>query len=603
MIRATALPHTAARFENALSIVVLAVMPLLPLVEVAARKLVGGGVPGSIPVVQHLTLWTAFLGAALAARSDRLLALSTSTFLPDWMRPWIWTFTSAIGAGVTGWLLVASLQLVQVEREGGAVVAWGIPAWAALSVMPAGLAVIAARLVWRSAQTGRGRVVAAVGLAVPLLVHLFPESQSAALIPGLILILAAAALGLPIFAALGGAALLLFWNDAVPLATIPSEMYRLTAHPMLPAVPLFTLGGYILAEGGASQRMLRVFGALVGWMPGGLAIVTTLVLAFFTPFTGASGVTILSMGGLLAPMLVKASYPEKTSLGLVTVAGSIGLLFPPSLPVILYGVSAGQPIDRLFVGGLLPGILLVLVVAAWAARKGWTAGAARTPFQPREAASALWAAKWELLLPVVVLVGIFGGFATLVEAAALTVLYALVVECFVYKDLQVRKDLPRIAVECATLVGGFLMIVAAALGFTSFLIHAEIPMRVLAWMQAHVHSPLIFLLLLNVFLLIVGALMDIYSAILVVVPLIVPMAQAYAIDPVHLGIIFLANMELGYLMPPMGENLFLSSYRFHQPLGWIYRSTAPFMVMLLVAVLLITYVPALTLAPVKWLLP
>lgn len=589
-----------AKVENSFSVALLAVMSLLPLLEMAGREMFGRGIPGSIPIVQHLTLWIAFLGAALATRSERLLALSTAAFLPVRLRRPMKIFTSALGAAIAVCLFLASLDLLLVEREAGGEVAWGIPVWVAISIMPAGFAVIAGRLIWHAAETVRGRLLAASALAIPVVLGLFPSLQAAELlVPGLVLILLATALGLPIFAALGGAALLLFWSDGIPVAAVPVETYRLSATPMLAAIPLFTLGGYILAEGGASRRLMRSFTALVGWMPGGLAIVTTLLLAFFTPLTGASGVTILSMGGLLLPMLTQAGYREKSSVGLVTVSGSIGLLLPPSLPVILYGISAKTPINQLFIGGILPGVILILLVAGWGASQGWRAGAGRTPFRIREAAAALWEAKWELLLPVVVLVGIFGGFATLVEAAALTVFYAFVVECFVYRDLSIRRDLPRIVVESATMLGGFLIILGVALGFTNYLVHAEIPMRALHWVSAHIESPIVFLLALNIFLLIVGALMDIYSAILVVVPLIAPMGLAYGIDPVHLGIIFLVNMELGYLMPPMGENLFLSSYRFNQSLTRVYLSTIPYLFLLLGAVLLITYVPFITLGLVN----
>ena len=589
-----------AKVENSFSVALLAVMSLLPLLELAGREMFGRGIPGSIPIVQHLTLWIAFLGAALAARSERLLALSTATFLPVGLRRPMKIFTSALGAAIAVCLLLASLDLLLVEREAGGEVAWGIPVWVAISIMPVGFGVIAGRLIWHAAETRRGRLLATSALAIPVVLGLFPSLQAVELlVPGLVLILLATALGLPIFAALGGAALLLFWSDGIPVAAVPVETYRLSATPMLAAIPLFTLGGYILAEGGASRRLMRSFTALVGWMPGGLAIVTTLLLAFFTPLTGASGVTILSMGGLLLPMLTQAGYREKSAVGLVTVSGSIGLLLPPSLPVILYGISAKTPINQLFIGGILPGVILILLVAGWGACQGWRAGAGRTPFRIREAAAALWEAKWELLLPVVVLVGIFGGFATLVEAAALTVFYAFVVECFVYRDLSIRRDLPRIAVESATMLGGFLIILGVALGFTNYLVHAEIPMRALHWVSAHIESPIVFLLALNVFLLIVGALMDIYSAILVVVPLIAPMGLAYGIDPVHLGIIFLVNMELGYLMPPMGENLFLSSYRFNQSLTRVYLSTTPYLLLLLGAVLLITYVPFITLGLVN----
>ncbi len=589
------------RFENALSIAVLGLMSLLPLAEMAGRAFLDRGVPGSIPLVQHLTLWIALLGAALATRFDRHLALSTVSFLPERVRPAIRILTFGLGATVAAWLGVASLDLVLIERDAGGVVAWGIPLWAALAVMPAGFAVIAGRLIRRSAESFQGRLTAALFLVIPASLALVtkPEETGIPVAAGLV-ILCATALGMPIFAAIGGAALLLFWHDGTPLNAVPGQTYRLSASPMLPAIPLFALGGYILAEGGAGRRLIRLFTAWVDWAPGGLAVVTACVLAFFTPLTGASGITILSMGGLFLPILVQAGYPEKTSVGLVTVSGSIGLLFFPSLPVILYAYYSNQPIDRLFIGGLLPGVLLVSAVAWWAARQGRLSGATRTPFRAREAAAALWGAKWELLLPLIVLGGFFGGWATLVETAALTVVLSLFIECVVHRTLSVSRDLSRVVVECSTLVGGFMIILGVALSFTHFLVLVDVPTRALGWVQSHIESPLLFLLALNIFLILVGALMDIYSAIIVVVPLVYPMAAAYGIDPTHLGIIFLANMELGYLMPPMGENLFLAGFRFEMPLTRIYRYTLPYVVILFVAVLLITYVPWLTLGPVAW---
>ena len=589
-------PTPLGRTENALAIAVLAVMAIMPLAEIVGRKWLGGGIPGSFPIVQHLTLWITFLGAALAARSNRLLALSTATFLPDGWRQRVEVFTSGLAAGITAVLIWASIDLVLVDYEFGDRVAWGIPVWVAELVMPVSLAVVAARLIGRVSGSRWTRLLPALGLLIPLLFGLIevPE-ESGLLLPACVVIVVGTALGLPIYAAIGGAALVFFWDEGTPVSAVPGETYRLTTEAMLPAIPLFTVGGYLLAEGGSGKRLMRLFSAWMGWLPGGLAIMVTLVLAFFTPLTGASGITILSMGGLLLPMLVKAHYPEKTSVGLVTVSGSIGLLFFPSLPVILYAFHAEQPIERLFVGGLLPGILLVFVVAAWAGHRGWLSGAVRTPFDGREAVSALWEAKWEILLPVVVLGGLLGGYATLVETSAITVLYAFVVECFIFRDLSVKRDVPRVFVESATLVGGFMIILGVALGFTNYLVIAEVPTQALDWVQSHIESKILFLLALNLFLIVVGALMDIYSAILVIVPLITPMAAAYGIDPVHLGIIFLANMELGYLMPPMGENLFLSSYRFNQPLTRVYASTLPYVVILLLAVLLITYVPEMTL--------
>jgi tripartite ATP-independent transporter DctM subunit len=579
-------------------VAVLAVMTLLPLVEIGGRTFAGRGVAGSIVLVQHLTLWVALLGAALAARSDRLLALSTPVFLSDRWRVPVRIGTSAVAAGISGCLTYASLVMVRTEGGAGDTVAWGIPVSWALVVLPAGFGVVTARLVSHASDGWGGRTLAALGLAFPVLFAWQPGLQDSGgvILSAGLLIAAATILGMPIFAAIGGTALLMFWADATPVTAVPGETYRLTVSPMLPAIPLFCLSGYLLAEGGASTRLARLLTALVGWLPGGLAIVTTVVLAFFTPLTGASGITILSMGGLLCPVLLRARYPDPTAHGLVTVSGSIGLLFFPSLPVFLYAFYANLPYDRLFIGGLLPGVLLVLVVAGYAAARGWLAGATRTPFAAREALVAVWQAKWELALPLVVLGSLISGLATLVESAAIAVLYALVAGCVVHRELTPR-DVSRVAVECATLVGGFLIILSVALGFTAFLVLAEIPTQALAWVRSHIASPEVFLLALNLLLIVVGALMDIYSAIVVFVPLITPIAAEYGIDPVHLGIVFLANMELGYLMPPMGENLFLSSYRFRRPLSEVYRSILPYTVMLVIAVLLITYLPSLT----QWL--
>ncbi len=589
-------PSLLLRLETALSFAAMAAMTLLPLLEILSRKFLGRGVPGSAPIVQHLTLCVAFLGAALAARYDRLLALSTASFLPRRLRGGARIFTGALTAAVACGLAWASVELLRAERQAGTILAVGIPVWAVICVMPAGFGAVAVRVVWRASSAWWGRALAGVGLAVPPVLRLAaPFGTPELWWPGVVTILAAVVLGLPIFAGIGGLALLAFWSEGTPIAAVSVEAYRLSASPLLPAIPLFTLGGYFLAEGGASTRLVRVFQALIGWMPGGPAVLTAVVFAFFTCFTGASGVTILSLGGLLLPVLIRSRFPEGFSLGLVTAAGSLGVLFPPSLPVILYGVYARTQIDRMFIAGFLPGVLLLALVALWCVWRGLAAGAERAVFRWREAAASIWEAKWELLLPVVVLVGIFGGFATLVEAAALTVFYAFIVECFVYRDLAVKRDVPRVVVECVTLVGGVLLILGVALGFTNYLIDAQIPTRALEWVSAHIESRILFLLALNGFLLIVGCLLDIYSAILVVVPLIAPMGEAFGVDPIHLGIIFLANLQLGYLTPPVGMNLFLSAYRFEQPLTRVYRYSFPFLLLMLAGVLLITYVPALSL--------
>ncbi|HYE98569.1 MAG TPA: TRAP transporter large permease subunit, partial [Planctomycetota bacterium] len=376
-----------------------------------------------------------------------------------------------------------------------------------------------------------------------------------------------------------------------PVAAIPVETYRLVTSPSIAMVPLFTVVGFLLAEGKSSERLLRSFQALFGWMPGGLAIVTTLVCAFFTTFTGASGVTILALGGLLLPMLLKAGYRERFSIGLLTAAGSIGLLFPPSLPVILLGVQAQVPINALFYKAAVPGTLLVLSVAALGVVEAIRAKVPRTSFDAREAGRALWAAKWEILLPAVAIVALFGGFTTPVEAAAITVLYALIVQVVIHRELRPLRDLPRVLVTSMALIGGVIAILGVAMGLTNYLVDAQVPDQAAAWVKAHVHSKFVFLLALNAFLILVGALMDIYSAIMVVVPLILPVAAAFNIPTMHLAVIFLANLELGYLVPPVGENLFLSSYRFNQPVLRVAAYTVPFMIAILVAVLIITYLP------------
>lgn len=595
------------RIEGGFASLMLVVMVVLLSSEMVARVL-GTGVPGSVPIVQHLTLWVGFLGAALAAKEDKLLALATPTFLPEgrWRRL-SKVFALTVGAGVTALLYRASWEFMQVEREFGDEVALGIPVWVALLVLPVTFGIIALRLVWQAGvgegrQRWLGRVVAAGGLLVGAwigrLAVLSEEDPDLVVIgsiwPGLLLLAVAMLLGTPIYAVLGGAAVLLFVHDFVPISAVPVETYRLAVSPTLPAIPMFTLTGFLLAEGKSSERLVAVFRAFFGWIPGGTAVVAAVVCAFFTIFTGGSGVTILALGGLLFQALQSEGYRENFSLGLLTASGSLGLLLPPALPLILYGIVAGVPITDLFLGGLVPGILLVALVAAWGMREGIRSGAARTSFALAAAGRAMWLAKWELLLPVFLLVAIFSSYATVVEASALGALYALVIQCFVNRDLSLTRDLPGVLRQCVVLVGGVLIILSVAMGLTSYLVDAQVPAQLLELVQSHIESPLVFLLMLNIFLLLVGCLMDIFSATVVVVPLIVPLGAAFGIDPIHLGIIFIANLELGYLTPPVGLNLFLASYRFERPLLAVYRSAVPMLIILGIGVLLITYVPFLT---------
>jgi len=595
--------------EDLLVSLVLAALVLLPLGEIVLRKLFQAGISGATAFEQHLTLLIGLLGGALAARDRRLLTLSTLTDLLQGQGQVVArVFSSAFAAGISVFLGVAAAQLVQTEREAGNILAYGIPVWTLQVVMPVSFGAIALRVLWWAAASWRGRLVALLLAGGVVWTGLQPPiAPDTLVLPALVTLLVAVVLGAPIFVLLGGAALILFWGQELPIASISLTHYSMVTNPTLPTVPLFTLAGYFLAEGGASKRLIRVFQALFGQFRGGPAIVTVVACTFFTSFTGASGVTILALGGLLMPVLMGAGYSERSTLGLLTGSGGLGLLFPPSLPLILYAIVAslnakagGVTIEKMFLGGLGPGLLLVAMAAWMGVRLGPKEPAGRPAFDRGEAGRAMWVAKWELLLPVVALVALFGGVATPVEAAAVTALYAFAVETFVYRDFKRAREIPRIMAECGLLVGGVLLILGVALGFTNYLIDAEIPTRAVEWVTGAVQSKYAFLLAVNLCLLAVGCVMDMYSAIVVVVPLIVPLGLAYGVDPIHLGIIFLANMELGLLTPTVGINIFLSSYRFGKPVLQVSRAVIPMQCMLVIGVLVITYLPPLTTFLPRW---
>ncbi len=405
-----------------------------------------------------------------------------------------------------------------------------------------------------------------------------------------ILIVVAAAFGAPLFSIFGAGSLVGFIHADIDPSAIIIQMTQLVSAPALVAIPLFTFAGYVMAESKMPERLVEVSQTLLGWMPGGLAFVTLFACSFFTAFTGASGVTIIALGGLLYPILVKRGYPENFSLGMMTCCGSLGLLFPPSLPIILYGMVAGVDVDKLFMAGLLPGILLIIMIAGYSLYVGG-AHTDRMPFKIKSTLKALKAAAWEIPLPFLVLIGVYGGYTTASEAAAVCAAYIFVVEVFIYKDLSLTKDIPRVMKDSMVLVGGILIVVAVALGFTNYVIDQEIPMKLFELTKKYISSPYMFLTVLDLFLLVVGCLIDIFSAILVIVPIIVPVAMGYHIDPVHLGIVFLANMEIGYLTPPFGLNLFLSAYRFKKPVAKIFMDSLPFVIILLTGLALLTYVP------------
>lgn len=586
-----------SRFEDAVAASALAVMTVIPLLEIVLRRTAGVGIPGAGPIVQHLVLWVGFLGAAIAARDGKLLSLATGSLVPDgWPRQVTRVIAAAIGAAVAVILMLAAVEFVQSERGVGSSFGAGIPTWVAELVLPVGFGLIALRLAWRASGGWGGRLAASLGLVAGWILGTHPallEGRSA--VPGLALIILGGALGAPIFAILGGAAAVLFMADGVTPAAILIETYSLSVSPTLAAIPLFTLTGFLLAEGQASERLLRVFRSLVGWIPGGTAVVCAVLCSFFTAFTGGSGITILALGGVLFPALVRDGYRERFSLGLLTASGSLGLLLPPSLPLMLYGVVAQMPIEDLFIGGLLPGVLLTTMVALWGMREGIVSRAGRQRFVWREAGAAMWDAKWELAMPVVVLVALFSGLATSVEAAALTAAYALFTQSVIHGDVSIRRDLLRVFAECVGLVGGVLVILGVAVGLTSWLVGAQVPMHLVEFTRAHIESRTVFLLALNLFLILVGCLMEIFPAIVVVVPLIVPLGAAFDVHPIHLGIIFIANLELGYLTPLVGLNILLASYRFKRPVLEVARAALPMAGILAVGVLVITYVPWLTL--------
>jgi C4-dicarboxylate transporter DctM subunit len=403
-----------------------------------------------------------------------------------------------------------------------------------------------------------------------------------------------ALLGTPLFVVITMSAMMGYMRSDISLSAVPIEIFGIAEMPILLAIPLFTFAGYLLSESNAPARLVRLTGALLGWMPGGLALVCIAACAFFTAFTGASGVTIVALGAVLYPALGQAGYSEKFSLGLVTSAGSLGLLFAPSLPLILYGIVAEVPIDDLFIAGILPGIVMMLFMGGYSL---WANRANRMPlsdFSTGELIAAIKATVWEIPLPFIVLGGIYSGYFAVSEAAAVTAVYVLIVEVFVLRDVEWRR-LPSITRESMVLVGGILLILGVSLASTNYLIDAQVPEMLVNVVNRYVSGPISFLLLLFFFLLILGAILDIFSALVLVVPLILPIAQIYEVHPVHLGIVFLATMQLGFLTPPVGLNLFISSYRFEQSIVRVYMATFPFLMMLLIAVLLITFWPGLSL--------
>ena len=576
--------------------IIIALLISLPVLEVVARFFGTTAITSSRMVVQHLTLWVGFFGAVLASSRGKLLSLSSSNlFEPESsfsIKHFIAKSTSLIILISLFW---GSLQLVTVEYQYPVNISPLISRWFAQSIMPISLMLMLVILFFKSYSSLKNKFALLISILLFLSIVSIPQvrESSVTLWFSFFSIIFSLFYGLPIFLGLGGIAALLFWFDWTPLSAISAETYRVVVSPTLPTIPLFTIAGFLLAESKSSIRLLSLFQALFGWIPGGTPIVLVIICGFFTAITGGSGVTILALGGLLMPMLIKDGFSKDFSLGLITVSGSIGLLFPPSLPLIIYGVTAGVSIKSIFLGGIIPGLLILVIVASWAIFSSKRQSVAVYGFKINNIKSALIESKWEIAIPFIIMFGIFGGYMTLVETAAISALYVLFITVVIYRDISFSK-VGNILIDCCALIGGVLIILGVAMGLTSYIIDAEVPMTLLKWVKTNISSKYIFLILLNVFLLIVGCMMDIFSATIIVVPLIKPIAAYFGIDPIHLAIIFIANLELGYLTPPVGMNLFLSAYRFDESMKSVYTSTMPFYFVMLFFVILITYFPILS---------
>ncbi len=573
-----------------LAALALVLMALIPLVEILSRPMMGKGIDNAPVVVQHLGLLMAMAGAIAAERFGHLTSLGV-------MLPRFYAVGQLGAAAVCGVLAWASGQLVLSEMSAEQMLAYGVPVWWFEAAMPIGFACLALKLGARCSTQWHLKLAGA--LVAPLLGAWLAYSFDGEALPlwpwvmGLVLLLS---FGAPIFAVLGGLALALFWQDGLPLASIALSHYQITVNPSLPALPLFTLAGLIFAGTGAAQRLGAVFVALFGGGKTGTVIAATVLCSCFTAFTGGSGVTILALGGLLLPLLQGVGYPERKGISLVTSASALGVLLAPSVPLIMYAIIARVPINTMFLAGIVPAVVMVvcLLIFGGYLRKDviLTDSTAKSTFSMQALRDAAWHAKWELLAPVVAIGSLASGFATPTESAALTAIYAVLTQAFAHRELDAKK-LGDCLSQCTQIIGGVMLILGMALGLTNYLVDAGIPDLATEWVQSVTQNKWVFLLALNVFLFAAGALMEIYAAIVVLVPLLLPLAISYGIDPVHFGIIFLANMEMGFLCPPAGMNIYFASAVFKQPIRTVAASVAPALLAIFVGTLLISWLPLL----------
>ena len=585
---------------NALCLFLFLILISFPIFQILSRYISFFSIPASQEIVQHMTLWIGFVGAVIAARSNKLLSVVREpVFKSDKNISLTQFLVHIFSVSIVFVLSVSYLKMIQIGIQYPENIAPFIPTWVAQSIIPLGLILIWYQMILTSSSDLKYKLFLAIFSIIPTIVLYFwqfPLANPLLLWTKVIFAVVLVAFGLPIFVLLASLSIFFFLSEPSDwatnfdlISTISDSAYRIVVSPTLAAIPIFTLAGYILAESKISERLINFFKSSVGWIPGSTVLIVVLLCAFFTALTGGSGVTILALGAILYPILIHDGYSKRFSLGIITTAGSLGLLFPPSLPAIIYSVTAGINPLELFRQAFIPAIFLMSIMFFYGLYKRPKARKIEK-FDLSKALNTANIAKWEIAIPILIILSLFTGFATLVESAALLVLYVISVELFIYKDISM-KDLPKIVINCATLVGGVLIILGFAMGFTGYLVDAQIPLKILNYVQSTISSKIIFLLALNILLLIVGCLMDVFSAIIVVVPLIAPLATYFGIDPFHLAIIFIANLELGYITPPVGMNLYLSSYRFEKDMPTIYNATLPFFFIRLIGVLLITYIP------------
>ena len=621
---ATPLPGSRwARWDETLAGAALALMTLVPLIEIAARPFLGRGIENAPVVVQHLGLLLAMFGALAAGRQGHLTTLGSSLDQVGGagMQAAVKAWARGSSAVVCGLLAVASWRFVATEIDAGQHLAYGVPVWWLQAAMPLGFALLGLQLGTRCAQAGAAPAWAAglVGVALTgagaALGWRFDGHLLLPLWPAMVAVVLALLAGAPIFAVLGGLALALFWSEGLPLASIALSHYQITVNPSLPALPLFTLAGLVLARTGAAQRLGAVFVALFGGGVRGTVVAVALLCSGFTALTGGSGVTILALGGLLLPMLLKAGYQEQRGIGLVTSASALGVLLAPSVPLIMYAVIARVPIEQMFLAGVVPALVMVaclLLIGGFLrqakqaplhvdAAHADTARADALRPSARAALAAAWAAKWELAAPLVAVGSLVSGLATPTESAALTAAYAVLTQSLAHRELNWRL-LGKCLADCATLIGGVMLILGMALALTNYLVDTGLPDAAAEWVQGVIPNKYVFLVVLCLFLFAAAALMEIYAALVVLVPLLLPLAKAYGIDPMHFGIIFLAAMEVGFLCPPAGLNVYFASAMFNKSIGYVARSVLPALGAIFVGTLIIALLPPLSTALPGWAL-